>query len=145
MRSTFSSHEAGEAAGLADRLIRAGTIYSMAPDRHVYRAIALRDQWIVAVSEDPHGLDGLISEHTRVLDEPGLTILPAFDDDHNHFILAAENLGFVQADQAHSIAELVELIRQRAATTSARTVDPNLDHLGRVQPGRTTPADGSRA
>src|SRR6516225_8114410 len=103
----------------ADSVIRAGTIYSMAADRSRYRAIALRDEWIVAVSADPHGLNGLISTDTRVLDEPGLTILPAFDDDHNHFILAAENLGFIQADQAHSIAELVELIRQRAASTPA--------------------------
>jgi predicted amidohydrolase YtcJ len=94
-------------------------MYSMAADRSIYRAIALRDEWIVAVSGDPHGLDGLISTGTRVIDEPGLTTLPAFDDTHNHFILAAENLGFVQADQAHSIAELVELIRQRAARTPA--------------------------
>jgi predicted amidohydrolase YtcJ len=80
----------------------------MAANRSVYRAVALRDEWTVAVSADPHGLDGLISSDTRVIDEPGLTILPTFDDDHNHFILAAENLGFVQADQAHSIAELVD-------------------------------------
>jgi predicted amidohydrolase YtcJ len=103
----------------ADSVIRAGTIYSMAADRSRYRAMALRDEWIVAVSADPHGLDGLISTDTRVLDAPGLTILPAFDDDHNHFILAAENLGFVQANQAHSIAELIELIRQRAASAPA--------------------------
>ncbi len=98
---------------------RAGAIYSMSVDRSIYRAIAVRDEWIVAVSEDPHGLDGLMSADTRVIDEPDLTILPAFDDTHNHFILAAENLGFVQADQAHSIADLLELIRQRAAHTPA--------------------------
>jgi predicted amidohydrolase YtcJ len=91
----------------------------MAADRSSYRAIALREEWIVAASADPHGLDGLISTDTKVLDEPGLTILPTFDDDHNHFILAAENLGYVQANQAHSIAELIELIRQRAASTPA--------------------------
>jgi len=34
-------------------------------------------------------------------------------------ILAAENLGLVQAGQAHSIADLLELIRQRAALTPA--------------------------
>lgn len=119
MSQTVSPHEASPSVRLADSVIRAGAIYSMADDRKVYRAIAIRDEWIVAVSEDPHGLDGLISTETRVIDETGLTILPPFDDDHNHFILAAENLGFVQADQAHSIAELVELIRQRAANTPA--------------------------
>jgi predicted amidohydrolase YtcJ len=119
MSQTVSPRETGATVRLADSVIRAGAIYSMADDRKVYRAIAIRDEWIVAVSEDPHGLDGLVSADTRVIDEPGLTILPAFDDDHNHFILAAENLGYVQADQAHSIAELVELIRQRAANTPA--------------------------
>ncbi len=119
MSQAVSPRDASATVRLADSVIRAGAMYSMAADRSIYQAIALRDEWIVAVSEDPHGLDGLMSADTRVIDEPGLTILPAFDDDHNHFILAAENLGFVQADQAHSIAELVELIRQRAANTPA--------------------------
>src|SRR5215469_3790903 len=111
------TREVSATVHLADSIIRAGAIYSMADDRKVYRAIAIRDEWIVAVSQDPHDLDGLVSADTRVIDDPGLTILPAFDDDHNHFILAAENLGFVQADQAHSIAELIEMIRKRAAHT----------------------------
>src|SRR5215469_9700241 len=119
MSQSVTPRETSAATHLADRVIRAGAIYSMADDRKVYRAIAIRDEWIVAVSQDPHDLDGLVSADTRVIDDPGLTILPAFDDDHNHFILAAENLGFVQADQAHSIAELIELIRKRAAHTPA--------------------------
>ena len=119
MSQSASPREASMTARLVNRVIRAKAIYSMAQGRQVYRAIALRDEWIVAVSEDPHGLDGLISAGTHVLDKPEITIIPAFDDNHNHFILAAENLGYVQADQAHSIAELVELIRQRAATTPA--------------------------
>ena len=45
---------------LADLVIRAGAIYSMAQDRDVYQAIAIHDEWIVAVSLDPNGLDGLI-------------------------------------------------------------------------------------
>jgi len=119
MSQTVSPREASATVRLADSIIRAGAIYSMAGDRKAYRAIALRDEWIVAVSEDPHGLDGLVSAGTQVVDEPGVTIIPAFDDNHNHFILAAENLGFVQADQAHSITELVDLIRQRAASSPA--------------------------
>ena len=64
------------------------------PADSVIRAIALRDEWIIAVSADPHVLDGLVRADTRVIDEPDLTILPAFDDDHNHFILAAEVQSF---------------------------------------------------
>src|SRR5215472_17524685 len=117
MSQTVSSRETSATARLADKIIRAGAIYSMAEDRKVYRAIALRDEWIVAVSEDPHGLDGLITPGTYVIDKPELTIIPTFFDTHNHFIIAARNMGKVPADQAHSIAELVELIRQQAEKT----------------------------
>ncbi len=102
---------------MADLLIRAGAMYSMAPDGAIYQAIAIRDEWIVAVSQDPHGLDGLISIETRVLDAPDMTILPAFEDTHNHLILAAQNMGLVPVDQAHTLAEFLDLIRQRAAQT----------------------------
>jgi predicted amidohydrolase YtcJ len=117
MSQTVSLHEASTTARLADSVIRAGAIYSMSADRKVHRAIALRDEWIVAVSEDPHGLDGLITPQTRVIDESGLMILPAFDDTHNHFILGAEDISLVQIDQARSIADVVELLQQRAAHT----------------------------
>lgn len=100
---------------LADLVIRAGAIYSMSADRKCFRSLAIRDEWIVAASEDSHGLDTLISTGTRVLDDPELTLLPAFEDTHNHFILAAQNGLLVPVDQAHTLAEFVELIRQQAA------------------------------
>src|SRR5437588_8571391 len=102
---------------LADLLIRAGAIYSMAQHRAVYQALAIRDEWIVAVSQDPHDLDGLIDADTRVLDAPDLTILPAFEDTHNHLMLAAQNMSLVPVDRAHTLAEFIDLIRQRAAQT----------------------------
>jgi predicted amidohydrolase YtcJ len=94
-------------------------VYSMAADRAVYRAIAVRDERIVAVSEDPHGLDGLIMLGTQVVDDPGLTLLPALYDTHCHLLEAARNFTMVPVDQAHSIAELVDLIRQQASKTPA--------------------------
>ncbi len=117
--ANVSAASATSGPRLADLIIRAGTIYSMADDRAVYRAIAVRDEWIVAVSDDPHGLDGLMLSGTQVVDDPGLTVLPALYDTHNHLLEAARNLVLVPADQAHNIAELVDLIRQRAAQTPA--------------------------
>src|SRR5438874_575500 len=70
-----------------------------------------------AVSQDPHDLDGLISADTRVLDAPDLTILPAFEDTHTHLMLAAQNMSLVPVDRAHTLAEFIDLIRQRAAQT----------------------------
>jgi predicted amidohydrolase YtcJ len=106
---------------LADHLIRAGAIYAMTPERAVFRAVAVRAEGIVAVSEDPHGLDWLVSADTRVVDDPRLSVIPAFDDTHNHLILAAADLSAVPADQAHSVAEMVALIRERAAQTPPDT------------------------
>ncbi len=102
---------------LADLLIRAGAIYSIAQNRAVYQAIAIRDEWIVAVSPDPHGLDGLIGAETRVLNAPDVTILPAFEDTHNHLIFAAQNMGLVPVDRAQTLGEFIDLIRQHAAHT----------------------------
>jgi predicted amidohydrolase YtcJ len=93
----------------------------MAEDRKVYRAIAIRDEWIVAVSEDPHGLDGLITAGAHVVDDPELTVIPAFDDTHNHLIFAAQNMSLVPVDRARTLAEFIDLIRQRAAQTPPGT------------------------
>src|SRR6266487_501497 len=117
MSQPLSQRFASATPRLADQVIRAGAIYSMAEDRKVYRAITIRDEWIVAVSEDPHGLDRLITVGTHVVDDPGLTILPAFEDTHNHLILTAQNMGLVPVDRAHTLAEFIDLIRQRAAQT----------------------------
>jgi predicted amidohydrolase YtcJ len=102
-----------------DLLIRAGAIYSMAPDRASSRAIAIRDEWIIAVSDDPHGLDALATPATRVVDNAELTLLPAFFDTHNHLFEAVLNALLVPVERARSIAEFVELIRQAAGKVPA--------------------------
>jgi len=65
----------------------------------------------------PHGLDGLISAETRVIDDSTLTLLPAFYDSHNHLLELARNALLAPVDHARSIAEFVEIIRRYAATT----------------------------
>jgi predicted amidohydrolase YtcJ len=101
----------------ADLIFKAGAIHSMNADRAVYRSLAVRDEWIVAVSEDPDGLDLLRSRDTRVLEDPGLTLLPAFFDTHEHLLEAARNLEQVPVDRARSLEQLSDLIRSRAAQT----------------------------
>jgi predicted amidohydrolase YtcJ len=101
----------------ADLIIKAGAIYSMDEGRAVYRSVALRDEWIVAASEDPDGLDGLRTGSTRIIHEPRLTVLPAFFDTHEHLLEAARNLELVPLDRARVLDELIELIRARARLT----------------------------
>jgi predicted amidohydrolase YtcJ len=98
-------------------VIRAGAIHSLADDRARYRSLAVRDEWIVAVSADAHGLDDLITPGVRVVEDPTLTLLPAFFDTHNHLLEAARNFTMAPVDQAHTMADLLDVIRRRAART----------------------------
>jgi predicted amidohydrolase YtcJ len=99
---------------LADLIVKAGRVYSMNEARDVHAALAVRDGWIVAVSGQRDGLDALASDGTLVVDDPELTLLPAFFDIHEHLLDSARNLARVRLEDAHSIDELIALIRERA-------------------------------
>jgi predicted amidohydrolase YtcJ len=89
----------------------------MSPDNAVPRALAIRAGAIVALANEPNGLDGLITRDTRVIDDPALTWLPAFYDTHNHLLEATRNATFVPVHQARTIGEMVSLIRAQATRT----------------------------
>jgi predicted amidohydrolase YtcJ len=97
-----------------DRLIRAGAIHAM--DGAVHRAMAIGGGTIVAVSEQPDGLDDLIDSTTAVTDCADLTILPAFADAHEHLMEAARNTSLVPVDRVGSIAEFCAAVERAART-----------------------------
>jgi predicted amidohydrolase YtcJ len=101
----------------AETVIRAGAIHTMGPTHKPMRSIAIGEGRVVAVGEGPHDLDALVGKDTKVIDDPGLTLLPGFIDTHTHLIFAAGDVHDVRVDQARDIAGFVELIRKRAATT----------------------------
>jgi hypothetical protein len=101
----------------ADVIIRSDRIYSMASDTATPRALAVRGDSIIATSREAGGLDALLTPQTIVIDDSALTWLPAFNDTHNHLLEATRNAMFVPIDRAHTIADLVALIRERAAHT----------------------------
>ncbi|MEU6657611.1 amidohydrolase [Streptomyces sp. NPDC046821] len=101
----------------ADLLIRAGAVHTLVPGMAPQRALAVRGDRIVAVSEDLNGLDPMASSRTAVHDLPGATVLPAFDDTHTHLVFAAHAAHDVPVHQARTIPEFLDLIRQRAAVT----------------------------
>jgi hypothetical protein len=105
---------------LADLIVKAGRVYSMNERRDVFAALAVRDGWIVAASADRDGLDELASEGTQIIDDSELTLLPAFFDIHEHLLDAARNLARVRLEDAHSIDELIALIRERADQACVR-------------------------
>jgi predicted amidohydrolase YtcJ len=109
---------AGVGAALpVDRVIRAARVHT-GQDAQV-RAVAVSDGRIVAVSEAPDGLDGLIGATTDIIDAGDLTVMPAFSDAHEHLMEAARNTRLVQMQGVTSIGEMVSALRDRAAATPA--------------------------
>jgi predicted amidohydrolase YtcJ len=87
----------------------------------VYRSVGLRGAEIVVVSTEPGGLDDLIDARTSVVDAGDLTLLPAFDDAHEHLMEAGRNTMLVPIDRAHSIDEFKRLVHDAASAASAGT------------------------
>lgn len=125
--------------GRADMVIKAGVIHSMAQtrqrDARGYRAMAVRDGHIVALSAERDGADDLIGAGTVVVDDPGLTVLPACDDTHTHLIFAGRAANDVQVADAKDLGEFLGLIARRAASTPAGGVDPHRVELARAATG----------
>jgi hypothetical protein len=103
----------------ADVVFRVGRAYGMTADRGVYQAVAVSGGRIAAAERSRDDLDSLIGPGTAVIDDPELVLYPAFADTHNHQLLAARDLDYVALDQAHSIDELVQALRDAATRTPA--------------------------
>src|SRR5207237_1188265 len=103
----------------ADVVFRVGRAYGMTADRGVYQAVAVTDGRITAAERSRDDLDSFIGPRTTVIDDPELVLYPAFADTHNHQLLAARDLDYVALDQAHSIDELVQALREAATRTPA--------------------------
>ena len=72
----------------AGAVFRVGRAYGMTTDRSVYQAVAVKDGRIIAVGRSRDELDSFIGPGTAVIDDPELVLYPAFDDTHNHQLLA---------------------------------------------------------
>jgi predicted amidohydrolase YtcJ len=105
----------------ADLVIRAAAIHTMAPGRPTMRSMAIGGGNVLAVGEGAHDLDAFIGRGTRVIDDPGLTLLPGFIDTHTHLIFAASDINDVHVNEARDIAGFIDLIRKRAAVTPKGT------------------------
>jgi hypothetical protein len=106
----------------ADLIVLAGTVHTMAADAAPVTALAVRDGRIAATA-GPDGRRDLLAAWrgpgTVLLDDPGLVVLPAFVDTHNHLMLAAQNILGVPVSEAADIPGVVRLIRERADQTTA--------------------------
>ncbi|MGB6455538.1 MAG: amidohydrolase [Streptosporangiaceae bacterium] len=99
----------------ADVVLRVGRAYAMTADHGVHQAIAIRAGRIAAVGRSRGDADSLIGPATTVVDDPELVVYPAFNDTHNHQLLAARDLDYVPLEHVRSIDELVGAMRVAAA------------------------------
>jgi predicted amidohydrolase YtcJ len=100
-----------------DQLIQAGRVLTMV--EHTCRAIGVRGAEIVATSAEPNGLDHLAGPATVVVDARDLTVMPAFDDAHEHLMEASRNTLLVPVEQARSIGEFTDLVHTAASVAGA--------------------------
>jgi predicted amidohydrolase YtcJ len=94
-------------------------VYTMDPSGPVAAGLAVRKGKVIALARSADELAELNGPDTLVLDDPGLVVLPAFVDTHNHLMLAARDVLGVPVSRAADIGQFVELIRERAARTPA--------------------------
>ncbi len=108
------------ASQAADLIITARTVHTLAADTPPATALAVRDGKIAATAgPDDRGelAAAWRGPGTVIIDEPGLVVLPAFVDTHNHLMLAGQNILGVPVSQAGNIPRLVAMIAERAAQT----------------------------
>ena len=108
---------------IADAIYLNGKIVT-ANDRFDFvQALAIKDGRIIALGPNAK-VRGLAGKSTRIVDLKGNTVLPGFYDNHIHLGEAVQEWrgGLVPAASewqrdAHSLEELLESVRRRAATT----------------------------
>lgn len=79
-------------------------------------AIACKDGRVLAIGDDAD-VRALAGPHTEQIDLAGRTVVPGFNDAHNHMLQVGIKFTRLELEHCASIAEMAELVRARAATT----------------------------
>ncbi|MCZ6877348.1 MAG: amidohydrolase [Acidobacteria bacterium] len=102
-----------------DLVLHNGKIVTVDEDFSLAQAVAIKDGHFVAVGSDSEIL-ALAAAQTEKVDLEGKTVLPGFNDSHVHL---AHRVGeppeplIQEFSNARSIAEIVEVLRQKVAAT----------------------------
>lgn len=98
----------------ADMIIVNARVYTVNPQQKWAEAIAVRGDKIVAVG-DRKQIEALRGPATKVIDAQGRLLLPGFTDCHMHFIDGSLSLLQVNLDDANTIAEIQQRVKDYAS------------------------------
>ncbi|MEN9935424.1 MAG: hypothetical protein RLZZ387_2003 [Chloroflexota bacterium] len=99
-----------------DLILYNGRVTTLHPELPAASAVACKDGRIVAVGDDA-AVCALAGPSTEQVDLGGRTVVPGFNDAHNHMLELGLKLSKIQLDDCTSIAEMVERVRERARST----------------------------
>jgi predicted amidohydrolase YtcJ len=99
-----------------DLVLLDGQIATLHPELPRAGAVACLDGRVLAIGDD-EAIRALAGPRTELVDLAGRTVVPGFNDAHNHMLELGLKLSKLQLDACTSIAQLVELVRERARAT----------------------------
>ena len=107
----------------ADMVLVNGKIVMMDSQESTAEAVAVKYGRLLKVGKNKE-VQGLVGEDTRVIDLKGRCVIPGLIDSHCHMMnVGAGRLLYVDLSEeagVHSIKDLVEKLRERAAVTDRR-------------------------
>jgi predicted amidohydrolase YtcJ len=99
-----------------DLIVHNGNIHTLSTPAPVVQALAIKDGHILATGADA-AIVPLAGAASQVIDLGGRTVLPGIFDSHNHLLQVGVKLTRIRLDECRSPAEMMELVRARAAST----------------------------
>lgn len=123
-----------------DLILFGGNLITIDPAQPRAQAIAIRGETILAVGADADVLS-LAGAGTRRTDLHGMTVVPGFNDAHNHMVFFGQQLKGVdlQTNPARSIAEVVTRVRKAAVSRPPGTWLSAYGYDNNLLPGRDHP------
>jgi predicted amidohydrolase YtcJ len=99
----------------ADTIFTNGKIVTVDKNFTIAKAVAIKDGKFIAIGQvgDVIKFSG---PKTMKIDLRGKTVIPGLIDSHNHMSMTASQIAFVQLKDVRTVAELVVLIKAKAAT-----------------------------
>jgi predicted amidohydrolase YtcJ len=101
-----------------DLILYNGKITTFVPELPHCTAIACMDGRVLAIGDDAE-VRALAGPKTKQIDLGGRTAIPGINDAHNHLLQVGIKFSRLELEHCVSIAEMVELVRTRAASTPA--------------------------